>query len=66
MTRTCMQAAGHIFPKFAEFINMLTMDIYGKPSDHLLKQMQKKARMLGNVTVVVHDLETGIDRFFSR
>lgn len=45
---------------------MLTMDIYGKPSDHLLKQMQKKARMLGNVTVVVHDLETGIDRFFSR
>jgi hypothetical protein len=28
--------------------------------------MQKKARMLGNVTVVVHDLETGIDRFFSR
>jgi hypothetical protein len=58
-----MKTAGPAFPKFRELIRLSTMDIYGKPSDSLLGQMRQKARMLGNATVVVHELQTGFTKF---
>jgi hypothetical protein len=58
-----MKVAGPAFPKFLEFIKMSAMHIYGKPSDDLLEQMRQKARMLGNATVVVHELHAGFARF---
>jgi quinol monooxygenase YgiN len=58
-----MKVAGSVFPKFAEFIKLLTIDVYGKPSDELVEQMRKKARMLGNGTVAVHKLHAGFAGF---
>jgi hypothetical protein len=61
-----MRVAGPLFARFAEFIKLLTIDIYGKPSDHLMKQMRQKAQMLGNGTVLVHELHAGFARFPNR
>jgi hypothetical protein len=58
-----MKAAGPAFPKFVEFIKLMTIDVYGKPSDDLLEQLREKAKVLGNGTVVVHELEAGFARF---
>ncbi len=58
-----MKVAGPAFPKFVEFVELLTIDVYGKPSEDLLEQMRKKAQMLGNGTVVVHELHAGFARF---
>lgn len=58
-----MEVAGPSFPKFAKFIKLLTIDVYGKPSDDLLEQMRRKAQMLGNGTVLVHGLHAGFARF---
>jgi hypothetical protein len=58
-----MRVAGPLFPKFAEFIKLLTIDVYGKPTDQLVEQMRQKAQMLGNGTVLVHGLEAGFARF---
>jgi quinol monooxygenase YgiN len=58
-----MKEAAHLFPKFTAFINLQTMDIYGKPSAELLERMQQKAQMLGSAPVAVHDLHAGFARF---
>lgn len=57
-----MKVAAHLFPKFTEFINLLNMDIYGKPSEGLLEQMRQKAQMLGSAPVAVHQLHAGFGR----
>lgn len=58
-----MKVAGPAFPKFAEFIRLLTIDVYGRASGELLEQMRRKARMLGNGIVRAHGLHAGIARF---
>lgn len=58
-----MRTAGALFPKFAEFITLVTIDIYGKPTDELIEQMRQKAKMLGNGSVRVHGLQAGFARF---
>jgi hypothetical protein len=58
-----MKVAAPSFPKFMEFINLLTIDVYGKPSANLVEQMRQKAQMLGNGTVLVHRLHAGFARF---
>jgi quinol monooxygenase YgiN len=55
--------AGRLFPRFAEFIRLVAIDIYGKPSDDLMEQLNKKAEMLGSGAVLVHDLHAGFARF---
>jgi quinol monooxygenase YgiN len=61
-----MKVAGPAFPKFAQFVELLTIDIYGKLSDHLLEQVRQKARMLGNGAVLVHESYVGFARFAVR
>jgi hypothetical protein len=46
-----------------ELIKLSTMDVYGKPSDDLLGQIRHKVQMLGDATVVVHELQAGFARF---
>ena len=46
-----------------QFIKLLTIDVYGKLSDELLEQIRQKAQMLGNGTVLVHELHAGFVRF---
>jgi quinol monooxygenase YgiN len=58
-----MKVAGPAFPKFAQFIELLTIDVYGKLSDDLLEQVRQKARMLGNGAVLVHESYIGFARF---
>lgn len=58
-----LKVAGPAFSKFVEFIKLLRIDVYGNPGDDLLEQMQKKAQLLGNGTVVVHELQAGFARF---
>ena len=58
-----MKVAGPLFPKMAEFIKLLTIDVYGKLSGDLLEQMRQKAQMLGSGTVLVHQLHAGFARF---
>jgi quinol monooxygenase YgiN len=61
-----MQVAGPAFPKFAEYVKLLTIDLYGRPGDDLVEQMRQKARMLGADTVRVHELHAGFARLGTR
>lgn len=61
-----MQVAGPAFPKFADFIKLLSIDLYGQPTRDLVEQLRGKAQMLGNGNVQVHKLHAGFARFGSR
>ena len=58
-----MKVAGSEFPKFADFVRMLTINIYGEINEGLLEQLRKKALMLGNATVFTHGFHAGFARF---
>jgi hypothetical protein len=57
-----MRVAGPAFAGFAELITLSTMDVYGTPSEGLLELLRRKVQMLGDATVVVHDLQAGFAR----
>jgi quinol monooxygenase YgiN len=61
-----MNVAGPAFAKFVELIRLSTMDVYGTPSDELLEALRRKVQLLGNATVVVHELHAGFARFGNR
>jgi quinol monooxygenase YgiN len=58
-----MKVASPTFPKFVKLIKLLTIDVYGKPSGNLPEQIQQKAQMLGNATVLFHGPHAGFARF---
>lgn len=58
-----MKVAGSFFAKFVRFVKLLSIDVYGKPSNELLEQLRQKAQMLGNGTVLVHERHAGFARF---
>ena len=58
-----MQKAGRAFSRFADFIRMLKIDVYGKVSEGLLEQLRKKALILGGGIVAGHALHGGFARF---
>jgi len=60
---THMKVGGPQFPKFAEFIKLEAIDVYGKLGDDLLEQLRQKAQMLGAGVVRVHRLHAGFARF---
>jgi hypothetical protein len=57
-----MRVAGPAFAGFAELITLSTLDVYGKPSEELLELLRRKVQMLGDATVIVHDLKAGFAR----
>jgi quinol monooxygenase YgiN len=57
-----MTVAGPAFAGFAELVTLSTLDVYGKPSEELLELLRRKVQMLGDATVVVHDLHAGFAR----
>ena len=57
-----MTEAGPAFAGFAELVTLSTLDVYGKPSGELLELLRRKVQMLGDATVVVHDLQAGFAR----
>jgi quinol monooxygenase YgiN len=57
-----MTVAGPAFAGFAELVTLSTLDVYGKPSEELLELLRRKVQMLGDTTVIVHDLQAGFAR----
>jgi quinol monooxygenase YgiN len=57
-----MTVAGPAFAGFAELITLTTLDVYGKPSEELLELLRRKVQMLGDATVIVHELQAGFAR----
>jgi quinol monooxygenase YgiN len=60
-----MEVAGPVFAKFADLLELRTIDIYGSPSERVLEQLRRKAELLGTASVVVHDRQAGFARFVS-
>lgn len=58
-----METAGHLFPKFAEYVRMERIDVYGEPGEHIVQRLRQKAESLGSGTVQVHSFHTGFARF---
>jgi hypothetical protein len=61
-----MEIAGPAFRKLSGFIRLMTIEVYGRPSDKALKQLRQKAEMLGEGgSVVVQEPQAGFARFKS-
>jgi hypothetical protein len=59
-----MEIAGAEFRKLAGFVKLLTIEVYGQPSDKALKQLRQKAQMLGEgERVVVQEPQASFARF---
>jgi hypothetical protein len=59
-----MEIAGPNFRKLARFVRLMTIEVYGRPSDRALKQLRQKAEMLGeDGSVVVQQPHAGFARF---
>jgi hypothetical protein len=55
--------ASPMFRRFGDLLSLGRVDIYGRPSKAALEQMRSKAQLLGNASVVVHELHSGFSRF---
>lgn len=59
-----MEIAGAEFRKLARFVKLLTIEVYGQPSDKALRQLRQKAQMLGEgERVVVQEPQASFARF---
>lgn len=59
-----MEVAGPAFRKSTDLIKLLTIEVYGRPSDKVLAQLRQKAKMLGESgNVIVDELHAGFARF---
>ncbi|MGH2662265.1 MAG: hypothetical protein ACRDH8_05565 [Actinomycetota bacterium] len=61
-----MEVAGPVFRRFVDLVTLSSIDIYGSPSEKVLRQLHEKARLLGSGAVVVHGLHAGFTRFGAR
>lgn len=59
------EVAGRLFPRFADFIQMVSIDVYGRPSAALVERLEQKADMLGSGTVRVHERHAGLERLWT-
>jgi hypothetical protein len=50
------------FRKFADFIELLKIEVYGHVSDAVLERLHQKAKVLGSATVAVHEFFSGFGR----
>jgi quinol monooxygenase YgiN len=57
-----LDVGGPAFRKFAGLITLRSIDVYGRPSEAALEQLNEKARMLGGGTVTVHEWRAGFVR----
>lgn len=60
-----MEIGKAAFRRFADLINLTGIDVYGTLGDSALDQLQKKAQMLGDGTVAIHQKHAGFARFRS-
>lgn len=57
-----MEVAGPMFRKFADLVTLASIDIFGRPSERVVRQLDEKARMLGRGAVTVHEPHVGFSR----
>jgi hypothetical protein len=57
-----LRVAAPAFRQFSGLLRLLTMDVYGAPSQGLLALLRSKARMLGAGDVAVHRHHAGFIR----
>jgi hypothetical protein len=57
-----LAVAGPEFPKFADLVELQSIDVYGTPSDSALEGLQRKAELLGNACLTIHPRATGFAR----
>jgi len=60
-----MVVAGPKFPPIGEYINMVAIDVYGRPDDALVERLRQKAELLGSGSVRVHELHSGFARLLT-
>lgn len=60
-----MTVAGPKFPPIGEFINMLAIDVYGRPDHELVERLRRKSELLGSGKVRVHELHAGFARLMT-
>jgi quinol monooxygenase YgiN len=59
-----MEIAGPEFRKLAGFVKLLSIEVYGRPTDKAMKQLLQKTQMLGEgERVLVQEPRTGFARF---
>jgi hypothetical protein len=63
--RLHMEVAGPKFPPIGQYVDMMSIDVYGRLDDDLIGLLQRKAEMLGRGVVRVHDLHAGFARLGS-
>jgi quinol monooxygenase YgiN len=61
-----MEVVGPMFRRFVDLVTLASVDIYGDPSETVLKPVREKARLLGRGDVVVNALHAGFARFAVR
>jgi hypothetical protein len=57
-----LKVAGPKFPPIGRFIDLVWIDVYGRPDDAIVRQLADKAKLLGRGVVRVHDLHAGFHR----
>jgi hypothetical protein len=61
-----MKTAGPKFPPIGEFIDMMSIEVYGEPDPAVVDQLRRKAAIRGTGTARVHALHAGFARAPSR
>lgn len=56
------KVAGPMFPRFADLVRLLSIDLYGEPSPAAVAALREKAELLGGATVTVHPFAAGFLR----
>lgn len=57
-----MGVGGAEFRKFADLIELLRIEVYGRVTDAVRERLNQKARMLGKGTVTIHEFYAGFTR----
>ncbi len=60
-----MKVAGPKFLPVAPLIKLRTIEVFGRPTEDLVAQLQAKAQLLGAGSVIVRDIHAGFARFTS-
>lgn len=50
-----LDTAGPLFAPFGDLLELVRIDVYGRPDDDLVERIRAKAEMLGAGVVEVHD-----------
>lgn len=57
-----LEVGGPIFRRFADYLTLSSISVYGEPSENVVGLLQDKARLLGCRDVSVHRQQAGFSR----